>query len=163
MTKEYPRQLPCFLLAFWVSAISASSITFAVLTSTAEIISSFKQYTMVPRFSQSSDGHSESSFRRTPSISSKGPYIPIKRGSSGSEILENIAIEQSRPIEKAKVAIPRHRTGVVPRNPGRVLRACESCRSRKTKCSGDNPVCRQCHELKAACVYPLAFRERTKQ
>lgn len=29
-------------------------------------------------------------------------------------------------------------------NPKKVPRACQSCRQRKTKCSGDTPVCRQC-------------------
>ncbi|KAJ5304092.1 uncharacterized protein N7443_003752 [Penicillium atrosanguineum] len=38
-----------------------------------------------------------------------------------------------------KVAIPRHRPSTAPRYSRRVPRACESCRQRKTKCSGDIP------------------------
>lgn len=63
----------------------------------------------------------------------------------------------------AKVAIPRQRTGVTPRYNRRVPRACESCRQRKTKCSGDTPVCRQCRELRVTCQYPVGWKERTKR
>lgn len=63
----------------------------------------------------------------------------------------------------AKVAIPRQRSGVAPRYNRRVPRACESCRQRKTKCSGDTPVCRQCRELRVTCQYPVGWKERTKR
>ncbi|RAL15567.1 C6 transcription factor [Aspergillus homomorphus CBS 101889] len=62
----------------------------------------------------------------------------------------------------SKVAIPRHRSGAAPRYSRRVPLACESCRQRKTKCSGDTPVCRQCKELRVSCRYPISWRERTK-
>lgn len=64
---------------------------------------------------------------------------------------------------QAKVAIPRSRAGIVPRYNRRVPRACESCRARKTKCSGDTPVCRQCRELRVSCNYPVGWKERTKR
>ncbi|KAJ6011207.1 hypothetical protein N7451_002619 [Penicillium sp. IBT 35674x] len=63
----------------------------------------------------------------------------------------------------AKVAIPRHRGGITPRYNRRVPRACESCRQRKTKCSGDTPICRQCRELRATCNYPVGWKEKTKK
>jgi hypothetical protein len=63
----------------------------------------------------------------------------------------------------AKVAIPRSRSGIAPRYGRRVPRACESCRSRKTKCSGDTPVCRQCRELRISCQYPVGWKEKTKR
>ncbi|KAI9044445.1 Zn(II)2Cys6 transcription factor [Aspergillus affinis] len=66
-------------------------------------------------------------------------------------------------ISNAKVAIPRQRTSSTnPRYPRRVPLACETCRQRKTKCSGDTPVCRQCRELRVECKYPVSWRERTK-
>lgn len=61
-----------------------------------------------------------------------------------------------------KVAIPRQRSGAAPRYSRRVPLACETCRMRKTKCSGDTPVCRQCLELRVECRYPVSWRERTK-
>ncbi|KAL5338675.1 fungal-specific transcription factor domain-containing protein [Aspergillus crustosus] len=61
-----------------------------------------------------------------------------------------------------KVAIPRQRSGAVPRYSRRVPLACETCRMRKTKCSGDTPICRQCAELRVECRYPVSWRERTK-
>lgn len=63
----------------------------------------------------------------------------------------------------AKVAIPRQPPGNAPRYNRRVPRACESCRQRKTKCSGDTPVCRQCRELRVACHYPVGWREKMKK
>lgn len=62
----------------------------------------------------------------------------------------------------AKVAIPRQRSTVAPRYSRRVPRACESCRARKTKCSGDTPIRRQCKELRVTCRYPVSWREKTK-
>ncbi|GLB05261.1 hypothetical protein AtubIFM57258_011299 [Aspergillus tubingensis] len=62
----------------------------------------------------------------------------------------------------SKVAIPRQRSAAAPRYTRRVPLACESCRQRKTKCSGDTPVCRQCKELRISCRYPISWRERTK-
>lgn len=63
----------------------------------------------------------------------------------------------------AKVAIPRSRAGASLRYSRRVAKACESCRQRKTKCSGDTPVCRQCRELRVKCQYPDGMREKTKR
>lgn len=64
---------------------------------------------------------------------------------------------------QANVAIPRQRTGIAQVYNRRVPRACESCRVRKTKCSGDTPVCRQCHKLWAKCNYPQGWREKTRK
>lgn len=63
----------------------------------------------------------------------------------------------------AKVAIPRSRAGASLRYSRRVAKACESCRQRKTKCSGDTPICRQCRELRVRCQYPDGMREKTKR
>ena len=64
---------------------------------------------------------------------------------------------------QTKVAIPRQRVATAPRYNRRVPRACASCRQRKTKCSGDTPVCRQCRELRATCSYPEGWSERLKK
>ncbi|KAJ5644225.1 transcriptional regulator family: Fungal Specific TF [Penicillium longicatenatum] len=63
----------------------------------------------------------------------------------------------------SKVPIPRHRPSTAPRYNHRVPRACESCRQRKTKCSGDTPVCQQCQTSKGTCLYPLASTEKLKK
>ncbi|KAJ6002365.1 transcriptional regulator family: Fungal Specific TF [Penicillium sp. IBT 35674x] len=55
----------------------------------------------------------------------------------------------------AKIAIPRQRSNAAPRLSRRVPRACESCRIRKTKCSGDTPSCRQCRELRVANAFHI--------
>ncbi len=45
----------------------------------------------------------------------------------------------------------------------RVTHACEPCRHRKTKCSGERPVCRHCQDFKIACFYADGKRDRVKK
>jgi hypothetical protein len=70
----------------------------------------------------------------------------------------------------AKIAIPRLKkpAGTVS-NPARssgrhrVNHACEPCRQRKTKCSGERPVCAHCQDFKIACFYADGKRDRAKK
>ena len=72
-----------------------------------------------------------------------------------------------------KVAIPRLPRDNAPAHaPGsgrdgsdnhRVSHACEPCRSRKTKCSGERPVCTHCKEYSLCCVYADGKRDRAKR
>jgi Fungal Zn(2)-Cys(6) binuclear cluster domain len=77
-----------------------------------------------------------------------------------------------RPPTKApKVAIPRLlQKGESPTGSGaksgsrhRVMHACEPCRSRKTKCSGEKPACKHCQDFKVTCVYADGKRDRAKK
>ena len=43
----------------------------------------------------------------------------------------------------------------------RVAHACEPCRQRKTKCSGERPACQHCEDFKLHCVYADGKRDRT--
>lgn len=70
----------------------------------------------------------------------------------------------------AKVAIPRlKRTADTQEGlskPGgrhRVTHACEPCRHRKTKCSGERPMCRHCLDFKIQCYYADGKRDRVKK
>lgn len=83
------------------------------------------------------------------------------KGSKSTPLLEDGATSVTAP--NAKVAIPRQPPGNTPRYNRRVPRACESCRTRKTKCSGDTPICRQCRELQAICQYPVGWRDKMKK
>ncbi|KAL4772157.1 fungal-specific transcription factor domain-containing protein [Aspergillus nidulans var. acristatus] len=71
------------------------------------------------------------------------------------------AVTTGKKHMSSKVAIPRQKSAA-PRYSRRVPLACETCRVRKTKCSGDTPICRQCLELRVECRYPVSWRERTK-
>ncbi|KAJ5895156.1 hypothetical protein N7495_006847 [Penicillium taxi] len=71
--------------------------------------------------------------------------------------------EAAKTSNSGKVAIPRQPVNAAPRYNRRVPRACLSCRSRKSKCSGDTPVCRQCRELRVTCHYPVGWREKMKK
>ena len=71
-----------------------------------------------------------------------------------------------------KVAIPRLQRGletaapIVPsfaEDKSRVSHACEPCRHRKTKCSGEKPTCQHCEEFKIACVYGDRKREKSRK
>ena len=81
--------------------------------------------------------------------------------------------DHSKPASLAsKVAIPR-----LPRLSGttspigsiktgdkhRVTHACEPCRHRKTKCSGERPSCKHCDDFKIACTYADGKRDRVKK
>lgn len=90
------------------------------------------------------------------------PSIASSVVETASTVGTGTSIAESR-ASNGKVAIPRHRAGIAPRYNRRVPRACESCRQRKTKCSGDTPVCRQCRELRVTCNYPVGWKERTKK
>lgn len=99
--------------------------------------------------------------------------LPALPGTVASSSLHSPAIQQTKVnpphtnkkqlINNGKVAIPRQRANHTPRYSRRVPRACQSCRQRKTKCSGDTPVCRQCKELRITCDYPVSWRERTNR
>ena len=77
------------------------------------------------------------------------------------------ATQQQR---SAKIAIPR-----LPREEGtsitgspvgekhRVTHACEPCRHRKTKCSGERPTCKHCEDCKIICHYADGKRDRTRK
>ncbi|PWY90946.1 hypothetical protein BO70DRAFT_283616 [Aspergillus heteromorphus CBS 117.55] len=59
-----------------------------------------------------------------------------------------------------KIAIPRLAPSAVKTDQQRTARACVACRTRKTKCDGHRPVCRQCHRLNFTCSYAGSKRER---
>lgn len=71
----------------------------------------------------------------------------------------------------AKIAIPRLKRSVDAIGEGstksggrhRVTHACEPCRHRKTKCSGERPTCRHCQDFKISCYYADGKRDRVKK
>ena len=75
------------------------------------------------------------------------------------------------PAKAPKVAIPRlpHKGDSGPgggtKSAGRhrVMHACEPCRSRKTKCSGEKPACKHCQDFKVSCIYADGKRDRAKK
>ncbi|KAJ5648282.1 hypothetical protein N7490_004654 [Penicillium lividum] len=95
-------------------------------------------------------------------LPSTRPSQPASVADTASILGNGSSIAEPR-NSHAKVAIPRNRGGIAPRYSRRVPRACESCRQRKTKCSGDTPVCRQCRELRVTCNYPIGWKEKTKK
>lgn len=98
---------------------------------------------------------------------SQSPAPPVFRipGSPRS------ASQDPHPAKAAKVAIPRLKRSSdggserLSRSGGRhrVNHACEPCRHRKTKCSGERPVCRHCQDFKITCYYADGKRDRVKK
>ncbi|KAH7067374.1 fungal-specific transcription factor domain-containing protein [Paraphoma chrysanthemicola] len=41
----------------------------------------------------------------------------------------------------------------------RGIRACDACRSQKSRCSGDNPICLRCRQLNINCHYTITVRQ----
>lgn len=76
------------------------------------------------------------------------------------------------PLSAPKVAIPRLRRDSdgqsytamsAAGDKNRVSHACEPCRHRKTKCSGERPTCKHCEDFKLVCNYADGKRDRTKK
>ena len=112
-----------------------------------------------------SQRHSSSSTSQTPHSPAHTPLFRVPqspRGAPGSGELSQ---------KLAKVAIPRLKRSVdalgddASRSGGRhrVNHACEPCRHRKTKCSGERPVCRHCQDFKITCFYADGKRDRVKK
>ena len=45
----------------------------------------------------------------------------------------------------------------------RVQKACDNCRKRKVRCSGEQPRCQNCVDQLAQCTYPQARKDRLKE
>jgi hypothetical protein len=81
------------------------------------------------------------------------------------------ALSDSHRTKAAKIAIPRLKktaaaaASTSARSSGRhrVNHACEPCRQRKTKCSGERPTCTHCQDFKIACYYADGKRDRAKK
>ena len=115
--------------------------------------------------SQSNDSRQQTNrlslaFTQQPSQSS--PFrIPESPRSAGADGLRGKA---------AKIAIPRLKREA-DNAPGssrmsgrhRVTHACEPCRQRKTKCSGERPMCKHCEDFKIQCYYADGKRDRVKK
>jgi hypothetical protein len=66
-----------------------------------------------------------------------------------------------------KVAIPRLKTcdraGKSPQRKARVEKACDVCRKRKVRCSGEQPQCRNCVDLDEHCNYAQSRKDRLNE
>ncbi|KAJ6025018.1 hypothetical protein N7540_005815 [Penicillium herquei] len=87
----------------------------------------------------------------------------VADSSSSSTDSRQVNDFSGRTAPDGKIAIPRDTNSYVAPIAGRVLRACSSCRTRKVKCSGEQPACRQCRELDLLCRYPMGWKEEMKK
>ena len=103
-----------------------------------------------------------------PSQPQSSPYAP----SASLPIATPSQQENAQSQNPSKVAIPRLRRnsedrssskGSAVADKNRVSHACEPCRQRKTKCSGERPLCQHCQDFKLPCVYADGKRDRTKK
>ncbi|KAF7719226.1 Fungal Zn(2)-Cys(6) binuclear cluster domain-containing protein [Penicillium ucsense] len=116
--------------------------------------------------SRATEPHSAPATPQRPSIQDRTTTWGATSSTRPSNSTPLLSASQKRPnaATNAKVAIPRQPpNSYAPRYNRRVPRACESCRQRKTKCSGDTPICRQCRELRVNCHYPVGWREKMKK
>lgn len=61
----------------------------------------------------------------------------------------------------SRVPIPRLPNRHTDRKPGRISRACDQCRLRKSKCDG-HMACGQCASADLVCVYSESKRDRVR-
>lgn len=103
-----------------------------------------------------------------PSQPQPSPYAPTAALPTAAPSHQGSAQSQNPP----KVAIPRLRRnseemclskGSASADKNRVAHACEPCRQRKTKCSGERPVCQHCEDFKLTCMYADGKRDKTKK
>ncbi|KIW15354.1 hypothetical protein PV08_05400 [Exophiala spinifera] len=105
-----------------------------------------------------------------PSTTAQIPGTTVQTSSFRVPQSPKSAIGESS-TNSGKVAIPRLKRSIDAvgdegnRSGGRhrVNHACEPCRHRKTKCSGERPVCRHCQDFKIACFYADGKRDRVRK
>ena len=106
--------------------------------------------------------------RTQPSQPQPSPYAPAAPPSTNAPSRQ----DSTQPQTKFKVAIPRLNRnrddqspsiGPVAAEKNRVAHACEPCRRRKTKCSGERPRCQHCEDFKLPCTYADGKRDKTKK
>lgn len=148
-------------------ALYLSSLVVILSVSTTALMTSKKQKHSYnpPREGAANDSAKQSASHSAPATPKRPSGSDAPRGgktSNSTPALGDAKFASSK-VSNAKVAIPRQPPGNTQRYNRRVPRACESCRQRKTKCSGDTPVCRQCRELRVTCHYPVGWREKMKR
>jgi Fungal Zn(2)-Cys(6) binuclear cluster domain len=120
----------------------------------------------------------ESSTAHPNLLGTPDPSAPNPQRSPSNSIPQIFRIPQSSRAapsdghrsKAAKIAIPRLKKTVETASSSakssgrhRVNHACESCRQRKTKCSGERPVCTHCQDFKITCFYADGKRDRAKK
>lgn len=98
---------------------------------------------------------------------------PAPYASTASSPTNAPSHQDSTPSQNTfKVAIPRLNRnnddqspsrGPVGAEKNRVAHACEPCRRRKTKCSGERPRCQHCEDFKLPCTYADGKRDKTRK
>ena len=98
---------------------------------------------------------------------------PAPYASTASSPTNAPSQQDSIPLQNTfKVAIPRLNRnsddqspsrGPVGAEKNRVAHACEPCRRRKTKCSGERPRCQHCEDFKLPCTYADGKRDKTRK
>lgn len=105
---------------------------------------------------------------RQPAQQSALPLQSPTNAFQSSQRPQSPALSYQQQHSGGKVAIPRLRqdsnfSSAATAEKHRVAHACEPCRYRKTKCSGERPVCKHCEDFKINCIYADGKRDRTKK
>ena len=100
-----------------------------------------------PSSLQQANGHGMFQVPPLPGSAPPGSYAP------------KVAIPRLRRESDATSASGTVRSG----DKHRISHACEPCRSRKTKCSGEKPTCRHCEDFRIKCVYGDGKRDKAKK
>ena len=101
-----------------------------------------------------------SSTHRPNRLSSRGPQMAVSPTSQAETERQHsrVAIKRLKRDEETWDQGPGSEV-----RPTRVRQACESCRSRKIKCYGEQPTCRHCRELGIECFYRIGRRNQSRR
>ena len=102
------------------------------------------------------------------------PVLPPSRTEidDSNHYTSSTSVVSNTSSSTSKVAIPRLPKAELQENSSqsaasglkhRVNHACEPCRVRKTKCSGERPTCRHCEDFGLGCFYEDGKRDKRKR
>ncbi|PSN59782.1 hypothetical protein BS50DRAFT_224240 [Corynespora cassiicola Philippines] len=93
---------------------------------------------------------------------------PASRARKHPRTMQNVPSPTNPRLDAAshsRVLIPRLERREVAARPqrSRVSRACNNCRTRRTKCSGEQPRCKECQANGLPCVYEQSRKDRLQE
>ena len=82
-------------------------------------------------------------------------YPQFKLSPPSTDIGRSYNLSEMPPIRQT--TSPQEVTGIMPQGIKRSRQACDTCRRKKSRCTGEKPVCATCKRLKQECSYKESF------
>lgn len=82
-------------------------------------------------------------------------YPPFKLSPPSTDLGRSYNLSEMPPIRQT--SSPQEVPGIMPQGIKRSRQACDTCRRKKSRCTGEKPVCATCKRLKQECSYKESF------